>query len=139
MSNQSHNFKIRVYYEDTDAQGIVFYANYLRYTERARTEMLRDGGFDHSDHTNAQGNMFVVRHIEIDYHKSAILDDQLHVESFVQKIGGASVKLKQNVMKGDSLLVETDVTLVCIDQNQKPVRIPDEAREALKKFNLNNS
>lgn len=134
MSNQSHKFPIRVYYEDTDAQGIVFYANYLKYTERARTEMLRSSDFDHADHIKKQGNMFVVRHIEISYHASARLDDQLNIETTVQKIGGASALLKQNVMKGDSLLVETDVTLVCIDQNSKPVRIPDEARQALSHY-----
>ncbi len=134
MPDQSYIFPIRVYYEDTDAQGIVFYANYLKYTERARTELLREAGFDHAQHIKDIGNMFVVRHIEISYHASARLDDQLNIETHVIEIGRASAHLKQNVMKGDSLLVETDVTLVCINKDGKPIRIPQEAHQALSQF-----
>ncbi len=134
MNNQYHKLPIRVYYEDTDAQGIVFYANYLRYTERARTEMLRHGHFEHATNMVKTGQMFVVRHLEISYHASALLDDMLIVKTHVAKIGGASALLIQNIYKEDTLLIETNVTIVCVDQDSKPTRIPNNARDALKQF-----
>lgn len=125
-----HAFPLRVYYEDTDAQGIVYYANYLKFIERARTEMLRDAGFDHAAFAETEGAFFVVRNVTIDYQTSARLDDQLVVHSSVAAIGNASVTLDQNIHRNGVLLVASRVVLVCINSDGKPVRVPLAARQA---------
>lgn len=130
-----HEFILRVYYEDTDAQKIVYYANYLRFMERARTEMLRDLGFSHAQDTTANGQFFVVGDAYIRYKTSARLDDELIVASSVMEFGNASLKLRQNVLKRlagqESLLVEGVITLIYITEQGRPMRIPDTLRQAL--------
>ncbi len=133
MSN-IHTFPLRVYYEDTDAQGIVYYANYLRFIERARTEMLRDSGFDHAAFAETEGSFFVVRKVEIDYLTSARLDDQLVVETSLLAIGNASLTLQQNIVRNGVRVVESRVVLVCINKDGKPARVPLQAREAFAAF-----
>ena len=129
----AHQHHLRVYYEDTDAQAIVYNANYLKYMERGRTEMLRDVGFVHPQITEDGSNYFVVGEINARYKAPAKLDDQLIVESYVLNIGGASIKLQQNVLKrvasGNVLLLEGVVTLIYIAESGKPVRIPDILRD----------
>lgn len=129
-----HQHLLRVYYEDTDAQAIVYNANYLKYMERGRTEMLRDLGFVHPQITENGSNYFVVGEINGRYKAPAKLDDQLIVETSVLNIGGASIKLQQNVLKrvatGNILLLEGVVTLIYIAESGKPVRIPDILRDA---------
>src|SRR5499426_1774526 len=90
-----HRQQIRVYFEDTDAAGIVYYANYLKFAERARTDMLRDLGISHADMMKRDGLVLVVRRCEVDYLKPAKLDDLLTVETETVKLGGASVDLRQ--------------------------------------------
>jgi len=127
----SHRQAIRVYFEDTDAAGIVYYANYLKFAERARTDMLRDRGISHADMMTQDGLVLVVRRCSIDYLRPAKLDDMLTIETEVAKFGGASVDLVQRVLRGAELLAELKVLVVCIDRNGRPHRIPDSVRRAL--------
>ena len=125
-----HSLPIRIYYEDTDAGGLVYHANYLRYAERGRTEMLRDLGFAHSKllHEHALG--FVVRHVEIDYQRPAILDDMLSVQSEITRIGGASFDILQTIVRDDQVLCVIKVVIVCVNvKTGKAVRLPDEIRK----------
>jgi tol-pal system-associated acyl-CoA thioesterase len=133
LSQHSHQHLLRVYYEDTDAQAIVYNANYLKYMERGRTEMLRDIGFVHPQITENGSNYFVVGEVTARYKAPAKLDDQLIVETSVLNVGGASIKLRQNVLKlvatGNLLLLEGTVTLIYLAENGRPLRIPDELRK----------
>jgi len=126
-----HRAAFRVYFEDTDAGGIVYYANYLKFAERARTEMLRDLGISHADMMKRDGLVLVVKRCEIDYRKSARLDDLLTVETELVKLGGASVDLRQRVLRGGDVLAELKVLVVCIRLDGRPARIPEYVRAAL--------
>lgn len=121
-------FPVRVYYEDTDAGGIVYYANYLRFAERARTEYIRALGVRQQDALETEEKFaFVVRHCEVDYQAPAVLDDELVVSCQVIEIGGASCTMHQEIMRGDQLLVTVDVKAVYVSlKNKKPTRIPKE-------------
>ena len=124
---------IRVYYEDTDAGGIVYYANYLKFCERGRTELLRCAGFENKPLMEREGFIFVVRHVNADYLASAYLDDVLTLETSVTEVKNASFVMKQSVFCHDRKLFEMDVTLVCVGLNGKPVRVPANVKEALLK------
>ncbi len=126
-----HVFPIRVYFEDTDAGGIVYYANYLKFAERARTEMMRSLGVESSHWLDGEGVVFAVRRCDADYVKSAKLDDVLHMHTSICKIGGASFQLEQRVTRGEEDLVRMEITLVCMDASGRAVRIPDTVRERL--------
>ena len=127
-----HRYPVRVYFEDTDAGGIVYHANYLRFAERARTEALRAMGLPHSDMMLRHGMIFVVRHAELDYQRPARLDDSLVVETTTVAVGGASTKLRQRVLRGEETLVVVDVTLVSVNEETgRPDRIPAAWRDAL--------
>lgn len=123
-SADRHTFRIRVYYEDTDAAGIVYYANYLKFAERARTEMLRDYGADHRMLQKELGIAFVVKSCAVDYHRPARLDDLLDIRTNVKRIGGASLDLAQGVYLNDLLLASLDLRLALLDETMKPVRLP---------------
>ena len=122
---------VRVYWEDTDASGVVFYANYLKFTERARTEWLRALGIEQSRLLADTGAAFVVRHVSVDYRAPARLDDELEVRSRLTGLRPASVKLQQQVACGDRLLVSSLVELACIDARGRPTRLPSAVRSAL--------
>ena len=123
---------VRVYFEDTDAGGIVYHANYLRFAERARTEALRAMGLPHSDMMLRHGMIFVVRHAELDYQRPARLDDSLVIETTAVAVRGASAKLRQRVLRGAETLVVVDVTLVSVRQDTgRADRIPAAWRDAL--------
>jgi acyl-CoA thioester hydrolase len=126
-----HRQAIRVYFEDTDAAGIVYYANYLKFAERARTDLLRDLGVSHAEMMKRDGLVLVVRRCEIDYLKPAKLDDLLTVETDAAKIGGASIDLRQRVLRGNEILADLKVLVVCIGQDGRPARIPDYVRGVL--------
>ena len=132
-----HVYPLRVYYEDTDAGGIVYYANYLRFIERARTEALRALGIPHAELVEQFGVMFVVRRVEMDYLRPARLDDALLVETFAEEIGGASMVLRQNVFTADgqgnhTTLVAARVRLACVGTDgERPRRMPPRWREGL--------
>lgn len=115
---------LRVYIEDTDAGGIVYYVNYLKYIERARTEFMRSLGMDRSAIFNGEV-MFVVRDLAVNYRAPARLDDLLEATATLAGIGGASLDLRQTVRRGDETLVEADVRLACVDPaSLNPRRIP---------------
>jgi acyl-CoA thioester hydrolase len=119
-----HVFPIRVYYEDTDAAGIVYYANYLKFAERARTEMLRTRGFDHRALDGTDGIAFAVRSCNADYLLPARLDDALQVHTRVTRIGGASLEADQDITREDEILTRLKVRLACINRAGRPARIP---------------
>lgn len=130
-----HRQKIRVYFEDTDAASIVYYANYLKFAERARTDWLRDLGVAHAEMIRRDGLTLVVRRCAIDYLKPARLDDELTVETELVKLGGASVELAQRVLRGSDLLADMKVLVVCVGKDGKAARIPDYLRAALPPLN----
>lgn len=121
-----HRFAVRVYYEDTDAGGVVYHANYLRFAERARTEFLRDLGFDHARLAREAGLVFVVRACAVDFRRPARLDDALDVVTEVARLGGARLDLIQTVEPrgGGPPLVEMTIRLACADAAGKPRRLP---------------
>jgi acyl-CoA thioester hydrolase len=131
-SPHTHSLPIRVYYEDTDAGGIVYHASYLRFAERGRTEMLRDGGFEHADLFKEQGVAFAVVNLAVNYKLPAKLDELLVVKSHISRLGGASMDMTQDIYRGDDLICEIKVTLVCIDQSLKAVRLPQVVRDLFK-------
>jgi acyl-CoA thioester hydrolase len=126
-----HRFPVRVYYEDTDAAGIVYYANYLKFTERARSEWLREIGGDEAKALKANGLLFVVRRCEIDYLQPARLDELLEVATRVVGFAGATLDLEQTVRRGDADLVVLKVTLACLNSTGRPARLPAALRAAL--------
>ncbi|MBU6235453.1 MAG: tol-pal system-associated acyl-CoA thioesterase [Alphaproteobacteria bacterium] len=126
-----HTFTLRVYYEDTDAGGVVFYANYLKFTERARTEFLRNLGIESSAIARDHGVFIVVRHVEADYKAAARLDDLLTVDSRVVDLGKASFTMQQDISRAGALLVSTKVALACMGTDGKAARMPQILREKL--------
>lgn len=132
MARGIHRFPVRVYFEDTDAGGIVYHANYLRFAERARTEALRAMGLPHSEMMLRHGMIFVVRRVELDYQRPARLDDSLVIETSALSVGGASARLQQRVVRGSETLVIVDVTLVSVrEETGRPERIPAPWRDGL--------
>ena len=122
------SFPVRIYYEDTDAGGVVYYANYLRYAERARTEFIRSLGFEQkAGMDEAEKFGFMVKRVEIDYKAPAVLDDLLDVTAEVVEFGGASVVIRQQIKNGDKMLADLMVTVVYVSYLKKrPTRIPEE-------------
>ena len=137
LSDGVHRFFIRVYYEDTDAAGIVYYANYLKFVERARTEMMRLYGIEHEKARQSEGSAFIVRRAELEFLAPARLDDELVVETSVKETGGASILLAQDVKRDDALLVAATILVACIGRNGRPVRLPPALRAALASRNEN--
>ena len=127
----THVTDIRVYYEDTDSGGIVYYANYLKFAERGRTEMLRAAGIDHPALWDVHGIGFAVRRVTADYLKPAKLDDALSVHTRMTGIGGASLSAEQVVRRDDEDLVRLSVKLACINRDGRPARLPPPLRNAL--------
>lgn len=125
---------VRVYIEDTDAGGIVFYVNYLKFMERARTEWLRSLGFDKAG-ANRESYQFVVRSVQIDYKLPAQLDDQLQVTAELLSFGGASMEIAQKVCRGDSILCSSKIDIACVSgETLKPTRIPTELADKVKNY-----
>lgn len=131
---EPHRLDIRVFYEDTDAAGIVYYANYLKFAERGRTEMLREAGFNHVDLAARHGVGFAVRHCAADYIKPARLDDLVTVSTWVRRVGGATIEMDQHVERDGEMLVRLAVRLACIDANGAPARAPAALRDGMRAF-----
>ncbi|MFC2966495.1 tol-pal system-associated acyl-CoA thioesterase [Acidimangrovimonas pyrenivorans] len=127
----SHRFPIRVYYEDTDLAGIVYYANYLKFIERGRSEWIRELGLDQTRLKQDQGLVFAVRRVEADYLSPATFDDLLTVETRLTALTGARIVLDQAVLRGDRPLFRAVVTLVCLTQTGAPARLPADIRQRL--------
>ena len=119
-------FNIKVYYEDTDAGGIVYYANYLKYLERARTEALFSIGFSNKKILDQFNSLIIVKSCNIEYKKSAHLEDELKIRSFVKSITKTSFFMNQIITKDEDTIIEAQVHLVFVNNHGKPVKIPDE-------------
>lgn len=131
MDGDTYIYPLRVFYEDTDAAGIVYYANYLKFIERARTEMLRAAGINHSGMQAAYGCVFVVCSCALDYILPARLDDMLDIHTRITVVKGASLIAEQNVLRDDQILVRSELRLACMGENGAPMRFPPILRSAL--------
>ena len=127
----SHSTQLRVYYEDTDLGGMVYYANYLKFIERGRSEFMREAGVDQLALRDARGIIFAVRRVEADFLRAARFDDMLDVRSSVQEVAGARIEMDQNILRLDVTIFQARVTLVCLDLQGKAVRIPADIRSRL--------
>ena len=132
--SEPHCFPVRIYWEDTDAAGIVYYANYLRFLERARSDLVRGAGIDQAALLAGDGVVFPVRRCEIDYLQPARLDDDIQVRTQIKKLGGASMDLAQDIHRGEEALARALVRLACIGPTGRPRRLPSVVRAALSKF-----
>ncbi|MGN0919060.1 MAG: tol-pal system-associated acyl-CoA thioesterase [Oxalobacter sp.] len=127
-------FPVRVYFEDTDSGGVVYYANYLKFYERTRSEWLRTLGISQQSLAQERQILFVVRNVNVNYHRSAVLDDALSVTLDVAKVRGASIEFEQKVIRdADGVLCSScRVTIVCVDgRKMKPTAFP---KDILEKF-----
>jgi acyl-CoA thioester hydrolase len=129
-----HCHALRVYWEDTDAAGIVYYANYLKFAERGRTELLRGLGIEQERLRLTTGLAFAVRRCVVDYLRPARLDDSLAVETRLTALRGASIDLRQDIRRDGVALVEIAVTVACIAADGRPARLPPALRHALAAF-----
>ncbi|MGH1424455.1 MAG: tol-pal system-associated acyl-CoA thioesterase [Pseudooceanicola sp.] len=123
-----HRFDVRVYYEDTDLAGIVYYANYLKFIERARSEWVRGLGIDQTRLKQDEGIVFAVRRVEADYLSPAKFDDILRVETTPEAVTGARIILKQDVVRDGETLFTALITLVALSETGHPVRLPADIR-----------
>jgi acyl-CoA thioester hydrolase len=127
-----HHYAVRVYYEDTDAGGVVYHATYLRFAERARTEALREAGIPHAELLERFTLMFVVRRIEVDYLRPALIDNSLTVVTEPLEVGGATVALRQEVRGPEGPCAVLTVRLACVKPGDgKPGRLPQRWRSVL--------
>ena len=125
---------VRVYYQDTDAGGVVYHAQYLSFMERSRTELLNERGIDLARFVERHGTLFMVHRIDVKYHLPARLNELLSVSAEVVKMGRASFVFHQRVERASELLVEADVTIALVDRHRmKPARMPAELEQALSK------
>ena len=130
--NFFHNLK--VYYEDTDSGGVVYYANYLKFLERARTEALFSIGFSNKKVKENYNSLIIVKSCNIEYKKPAFLEDELKVRSFVKSITKTSFFMNQIITKDEEIIVEAQVHLVFVNKEGKPVKIPDEIYSKFKPY-----
>ncbi len=131
---RAHIHTLRVYFEDTDAGGIVYYANYLKFAERARTEMLRSVGIESGQLMLEDNITLTVKTCQVDYQKPAHLDDALEVHSRIIKVGGASLNGEQKIKCNGNELVNIKIKLACIAMDGKPKRLPSKLRSTLNTF-----
>lgn len=126
-----HSVTFRVYYEDTDAGGIMYHGNFINFCERARTEFIGANGLSNAD-LRQKNILAVVRHLEADYLSPAFLEDYLRVETSVLEVKNSSFILEQTIFRDQDTLFNMKVVLVCINEAKRPVRIPEELKEILK-------
>jgi len=127
----THSLPIRVYYEDTDLAGIVYYANYLKFIERGRSEWVRSLGIDQTALRDNQGIVFAVRRVEADYLRPALFDDLIEVTTNAESLTAARITLLQQVLRGTEVLFSARVTLVSLGPGNRPSRLPDDLRRIL--------
>ena len=125
----THRLNVRVYYEDTDLAGIVYYANYLKFIERGRTEFVRSLDIDQTQLKADTGIVFAVRRVEADFLVPARFDDELGILTNVKDLTGARIVLGQQVVRGNTLLFDAIVTLVALTESGRPARLPAEIRQ----------
>ncbi|MDP7141891.1 MAG: tol-pal system-associated acyl-CoA thioesterase [Alphaproteobacteria bacterium] len=134
----SHDMNIRIYYEDTDAGGVVYHANHLRFAERGRTEFLRHVGFENRKLRDEHDIFFVVRDLQASYRKPAFLDDMLRMETKVKALKKTRFVMKQSLFRHEELIFEMDVTVVCVQQDSdgvtKAVPMPNDVLDEFEKL-----
>ena len=123
--HKTFSHKVKIYYEDTDSGGVVYYANYLKYFERARTEALLSIGLSNLKMKDEFNSLIIVKSCNIEYKKSAYLEDDLQIKSFVDSTSKTSFLMSQSIFKDEELIVEAKIHLVFINEKFKPVKIPD--------------
>ncbi len=133
-----HSLALRVYYEDTDAGGVVYYANYLKFAERARTEFLRGLGIESSALMAEDGVALAVRRCTIDFLRPARLDDSIRVDSRLLKVGGATLEAEQVIRRDAETLVRIELKLGCMTTAGKPVRLPGRLKSRLDEYSCSN-
>jgi acyl-CoA thioester hydrolase len=131
VRESDHVYPVRVYYEDTDAAGIVYYANYLKFAERARTEWLRAKGVGQRALSESQGVAFAVRRVSVEYLKPALLDDALEVRTRIVAVRGASLDGEQEISRDGEVLARLTLTLACVARSGRPARLPEVVRQAV--------
>ena len=132
--HENFTHKIKVYYEDTDSGGVVYYANYLKFLERARTEALVKLGYSNKKIKEEFGALIIVKSCNIEYKKSAHLEDELSIRSFIKSITKTSFFMNQFISKEDNLIVEAKVHLVFVNDQGKPIKIPDNMFQNFKPY-----
>ncbi|MFV8784333.1 tol-pal system-associated acyl-CoA thioesterase [Microbulbifer sp. SA54] len=136
--SEPFSIPIRVYIEDTDAGGIVYYVNYLKYMERARTELVRSLGYD-KPAIPEQGLLLVVHSAEVQYRRSAMLDDALQASAAIGKLGRAAITFEQKIWRGNEIICEGVVKVACVDDaSRKPCALPESIYQALKAASQKN-
>ena len=127
----SHSIPIRIYYEDTDAGGVVYHASYIRFAERGRTEFLRHVGFENTQIYKDFGVLFVVRHLDADYLSPAFLDDYLTLTTEITSMKNTSFIMSHRLENDEKSIFEMKVVIACIGEDKRPVKIPEVLRNAL--------
>ena len=125
-------YSFKIYYEDTDSGGVVYYANYLKFIERARTEMINDLGFTLTTLLKDYDRLFLVKKIECDYIQSCKLEDTLNVQSRVLVLKNASFELEQNLIKQNKIIFTSKIVMVCVNSKGTPSKIPNELHSLMK-------
>ena len=131
---KTFTFKLKVYYEDTDAGGVVYYANYLKFMERARSDALETLGFTNKKIIDEYGAYIIVKSCNINYIKPATLEDDLEIKSNIREITKTSFFMSQKVFKVNDQITEAEIHLVTIDKKGKPIKIPERLKEELEKL-----
>ena len=126
--------KLKVYYEDTDSGGVVYYANYLKFLERARTEALYSIGYSNKKVKDDFESLIIVKSCNIEYKKSAYLEDELTIRSFVKSISKTSFSMSQIITRGDDKIIDAQIQLVFVDTKGKPKKIPEEIYSKFKPY-----
>ncbi len=125
-------YTLKIYYEDTDAGGVVYYANYLKFIERARTEMINKLGFTLTTLLKKYDRLFLVKKIECDYIESCKLEDTLNVQSNILVLKNASFELEQNILKQNKIIFKSKIVMVCVNSQGAPSKIPNELHSLMK-------
>ena len=132
--HENFSHKLKVYYEDTDSGGVVYYANYLKFLERARTEALFSIGYSNNKIQEEFKSLIIVKSCNIEYKKSAYLEDELTIRSFVKSITKTSFFMNQIITKNNELIVEAQIHLVFVNKDGKPIKIPDQIYSKFKPY-----
>ena len=127
-----YNFNLKIYYEDTDSGGVVYYANYLKFIERARTEFINQLGFSLTSLLKNYNRLFLVRKIECDYIQSCKLEDKLTIKSKVLSLKKVSFELEQNIFKENNIIFKSKILMVCVNSQGVPSKIPEELQSLMK-------
>ena len=132
--HKKFNYSLKIYYEDTDAGGVVYYANYLKFLERARTEALFDLGLSNSILKKKFGSLIIVKSCNINYKKPSYLEDKLNIKSFITSSSKTSIFMDQSIFRNDDQIIEALIHLVFVNEKGKPIKIDNDIIEKLKPY-----